>query len=326
MKKSLFLFSVLFVFLLKTLTVNSQQRVVISDKVDQTADPSAVLELISDNKGFLLPRMNSSDRESIDSPAESLMIFNTETKCIDIHIQGEWYEFWCIPELADACEGVTPPEIDGKTYEIIGLGTQCWFRENLNVGERIDAGVSQGTDCTDIKKYCYQDNEANCDTYGGLYHWDMAMCGETDEGSQGVCPDGWRMPTHDDWTILERFICNSVGNPNCEDAFPFDEDAIGSRGTDEASRIAGSSLWTEDNLVNNPAFIENSDFYALPAGNRGNIDYNRLTEGTWWLTSSTNTDSPSTAWTRYIMYDSTGIKRHNYEKSMYFFSVRCVKE
>jgi len=90
-------------------SVASFSQVSISDKIDQTADPSAVLELISDDKGFLLPRMNSSDRGSIDSPAESLMIFNTETKCIDIYIQGDWYEFWCKSELIGSQVKFTTP-------------------------------------------------------------------------------------------------------------------------------------------------------------------------------------------------------------------------
>ncbi|MEZ4783219.1 MAG: hypothetical protein R3F28_03965 [Candidatus Kapaibacterium sp.] len=39
--------------------------------------PSAVLELISTTKGFLLPRMTEAQRDAIVSPAEALMIFNT---------------------------------------------------------------------------------------------------------------------------------------------------------------------------------------------------------------------------------------------------------
>ena len=94
---------------------------------------------------------------------------------------------------------------DSKSYSTVLIGSQCWMRENLNVGTKITsctngyAGVcttggdtvqDQGTSCSSIQKYCYSDNEANCTTYGGLYQWNQAMCGSTTEGAQGICPTG----------------------------------------------------------------------------------------------------------------------------------------
>ncbi len=73
----------------------SQQRIVISDNPEDQAHPSAILDLISENKGFLLPRMTEEQRNSINDPAESLFIFNTTSDCIDIWV-NEWHEFWCL--------------------------------------------------------------------------------------------------------------------------------------------------------------------------------------------------------------------------------------
>ncbi len=77
------------------ITINSQNRTIITDKTDQEAHESAILELSSDDKGFLFPRMNSDEKYAIDNPAESLIIFNNETKCLETHVDGNWNEIWC---------------------------------------------------------------------------------------------------------------------------------------------------------------------------------------------------------------------------------------
>lgn len=57
---------------------------------------------------------------------------------------------------------------DGKTYDTVLIGTQCWMAENLNIGTRVDGSGNQGTDCdtaANIDKYCYGDSTENCTTY-----------------------------------------------------------------------------------------------------------------------------------------------------------------
>lgn len=46
----------------------------------QSPDPSAQLEVISTQKGFLTPRMTSAQRTSIASPADGLLVYDTDTK------------------------------------------------------------------------------------------------------------------------------------------------------------------------------------------------------------------------------------------------------
>ncbi len=80
---------------------------------------------------------------------------------------------------------------EGKTYHTVKIGNMCWLKENLNAGARINGNQSQ-TDNAAVEKYCYEDNESGCDTYGGLYQWNEAMKYGT--GPQGICPDGWHIP------------------------------------------------------------------------------------------------------------------------------------
>ncbi len=71
---------------------------------------------------------------------------------------------------------------DGKVYPTVQIGTQCWLQKNLNAGTRIDASRAQNP--ADLEKYCYNDLEANCETYGGLYQWDEMMQGAATPGVQ----------------------------------------------------------------------------------------------------------------------------------------------
>ena len=62
----------------------------------------------------------------------------------------------------------------GKTYNTVQIGTQCWLRENLDVGTMVLGAQTKPTTST-IEKYCYNNNPVNCATYGGLYQWNEAM-------------------------------------------------------------------------------------------------------------------------------------------------------
>ncbi len=110
--------------------------------------------------------------------------------------------------LDDPCDGETTITYKGQTYEIIGIGNQCWMAENINVGQRIDGNQEMKNNST-IEKYCYSDNEINCNEYGGLYQWDEMMQYTTQEGIQGICPEGWHIPTDGERRFLkELFTAN----------------------------------------------------------------------------------------------------------------------
>ncbi|MFP4471865.1 MAG: FISUMP domain-containing protein, partial [Bacteroidales bacterium] len=102
---------------------------------------------------------------------------------------------------------------DGQSYATVQIGDQCWMAENLNLGERID-GSEEMADNGIIEKYCYDDDPANCETYGGLYQWNEMMQYNT-AGSQGICPEGWSVPTDEEWKTLEGTVDSQypVGDP-----------------------------------------------------------------------------------------------------------------
>lgn len=118
------------------------------------------------------------------------------------------------------CSGVPTITYAGQTYNTVQIGSQCWLKENLNVGTIIPGNLDQSDNGT-IEKYCYNDSTINCDKYGGLYQWAEAVQyenGATNSTSpnpsftanvQGICPNGWHIPS-----IGEFFTLNKIVNDN----------------------------------------------------------------------------------------------------------------
>ncbi|WP_295051373.1 FISUMP domain-containing protein [uncultured Fibrobacter sp.] len=87
--------------------------------------------------------------------------------------------------------------------------------ENLNIGEMV-LGENDQNDDTKIERYCYNNDTTNCDKYGGLYQWAEMMqlpsrcntesCSDwIERDHQGICPEGWRLFTWDDFEIIRDY-------------------------------------------------------------------------------------------------------------------------
>ncbi len=102
-------------------------------------------------------------------------------------------------------------DCQGNLYTTAKIGNLCWMTENMNVGQRVPGSDLNTHTRLGIQKICYNDDEENCKKYGALYRWEEAMYGpfttvkytdETKKVVQGICPDGWRLPTTTDWNDL----------------------------------------------------------------------------------------------------------------------------
>jgi uncharacterized protein (TIGR02145 family) len=158
---------------------------------------------------------------------------------------------------------------DGNNYPIVEIGAQTWMVENLNLGTRINGSVSQ-TNNGIIEKYCYDDNDSNCEVYGGLYQWDEAMQFSTTPGVQGICPTGWHLPTDAEWRTLILLL-----DPNAQEIFGIESYSAGGM-----MKETGTTHW----LYPNTGATNSSGFTALPGGIRSyDGSFNSLTEtGGFW--------------------------------------------
>jgi len=190
---------------------------------------------------------------------------------------------------------------DGNNYSTVQIGVgkstaQTWMAENLNAGVRID-GTQEQTNNGIIEKYCNNNDESNCITYGGLYQWDEMMQYLTTEGVQGICPIGWHLPTDAEWTILTDFL--------------------------GGESIAGGKMKSTNGWYDNGNGTNSSGFTAIPGGNR---DYNGyfsflLKDAYIWSSSQ---GGATDAWSRFLYYNTNQVSQSGYYKTN-GFSVRCIK-
>jgi uncharacterized protein (TIGR02145 family) len=196
-------------------------------------------------------------------------------------------------------------DADNNNYSIVQTGTQKWMAENLNVGVRIAGGWGQTNNST-IEKYCYNNTEANCAIYGGLYQWKEMMQYVTTPGIQGICPTGWHIPTYFEWTTLINFLGG--------------EGVAGGKMKSTGTIEAGTGLWHAPNT----GATNESGFTAVPAGGRNvNGMFDLIGNyGLWWSSSEYGTSS---AWYCYLYYDYSVVYTLSYSKN-YGFSVRCLQD
>lgn len=209
--------------------------------------------------------------------------------------------------------GVT--DYDGNIYKTVIIGNQEWMGENLkaityNDGTTItleEDNTAWGNLSTEA--YCWYDNDSDSysQTYGALYNWYTVNTGK-------LCPSGWHVPTDAEWKELEMYLGMSQS----------DVDDVGSRGTNEGSKLAGNAiLWHDGDLENNSEF-GTSGFTALPGGYR--LDYGASygigNHVAWWSTSEYST---ANAWCRSITFYRCDVQRSCNDRVM-GYSVRCVKD
>ena len=204
---------------------------------------------------------------------------------------------------------------DSSVYTTVQIGMQCWMKENLNIGIRINSFEAQ-SDNGFIEKYCYYNDATNCDIYGGLYRWDEIMnyTGSSNfipSGRQGICPAGWHVPSDGEWCQLETYIDATV---NCTD--------IGERGTDAGGKMKeeGTFHW----LNPNTGATNSSGFTALPAGriySWGMFDNLNFFASFW----SSYENSATEAWDRDISSGSARSFREINDKTL-GLSARCLND
>lgn len=115
---------------------------------------------------------------------------------------------------------VLTDERDGQTYRTVKIGDQTWMAENLNYAYAADTLYEKDRACLSISNiYDLQAEPVRtCDVFGRLYSYGAAMdsaavFGDDGKGCstgsctpneqvRGICPEGWRLPSNEDWNTL----------------------------------------------------------------------------------------------------------------------------
>ena len=251
--------------------------------------PSAQLDVSSTSKGFLPPRMTTTQRDLITTPISGLVIFNASINSLQLYNGAGWVS-------------LISPSSTAAFLPTIVIGTQHWMRENLDVAYyRNGDPIPQVSDQTawaglTTGAWCYYGNDSLIGPqYGKLYNWYAV------NDPRGLAPQGWHIPSDAEWTTLETILGGvSVAGGKMKQAGPF--------------------TWASPNNGSS----NNSGFTALPAGSRTNDGFfsGAYFDGYWWSATENNTTS---AVFRLLTTSSLAIGRSSIPKR-FGFSVRCIRD
>ncbi len=208
------------------------------------------------------------------------------------------------------CNGQTSLTYDGRTYDLVEIGGQCWFADNLATdqyrnGDAIPTGLDNATWSTTTNGAfaVYNNDPVNDSIYGKLYNW------YTTVDNRGLCPAGWHVPTDCEWMYLEGSLGMTLQQ----------QQNTGNRGDLEGGMLKSISGWS---LPNNGA-SNITGFSAIAGGNSNNSSENIGLYGFWWCSSDY---SDSDAWYRRLTSGLGDIVRNNVVSKSMGLSVRCLKD
>jgi uncharacterized protein (TIGR02145 family) len=231
----------------------------------------------------------------------------------------------CVSALNPCSDGSTSVLFDGYSYNLVGIGDQCWFAENLrnehyangdvipgelsnsawantNIGAQAIYG--EGSSTVDSGS---DDEVANLTDYGRLYNWYAV------DDSRGLCPSGWHVPTDGEFMTLEMELGMSESEAN----------GTGMRGTDQGTQMKSSP---EDSPSWNGT--NSSGFSGLAGGQRFSLG--DFYSGGWIGNFYSASVSVSLPWARFLdpapMGVYTQVFRITSNSKRDGFSVRCVRD
>ena len=231
------------------------------------------------------------------------------------------YEY---PATADVIRNAVK-DVDGNKYDAVRIGDQVWMAQNLRTSR-----YSDGTEIpmcgeelymTTPLRYCPASSENTVYSYGYLYNWSAATRGESttiagaggQSDVQGVCPEGWHLPSKMEWNQLTDYI----GSQEIYGGFV-------------AKALASTQGWQVDTLFHESGSVDEdpktnnaTGFSAFPAG------YGPYIQGygkaAWFWTSTENDDFPDPAAYGISFGSGRAIVFEGVSPIELAFSVRCVR-
>lgn len=195
--------------------------------------------------------------------------------------------------IPDDNDGVCLDSRDGRKYYFTRIGNRDWFRHNL----AYEKGVP------------YANSPAMQDIFGRYYTWNEAL---------EVCPEGWNLPTGEDWLDLAKAA--GAGDVAAHDVF---HGISGNLMVD--AYFNGSRLWQywpEVKVTNSTGFSALPCGFALPASVGGTFagvaEY-----AAYWTADEAEEDQ---AYYRYFYLKQPDVLIGSAHKKDFAANVRCVRD
>lgn len=233
----------------------------------------------------------------------------TDPEASNYHASAYEPDGSCVYSTAECA----PVAYQGYTYDVVEIGTQCWFSENLRSsnytnGEAIEEiedsfiwnTTNEGAQCT------LNNDPENVFIYGRLYNgWSVL-----DE--RGLCPSGWHVPTDADWMTLESELGMMEWSGLC---------GLGYRGVSVAQAMKASPDdepgWNGTN---------SSGLSSLPGEARGQYGFESDIACAFWSQSEVDFSPSCGLWSRRLInFSPSGVGREVRDLNV-GMSVRCIQD
>ena len=276
-------------------------------------DSSAILDIQSTNKGVIFPRLSTWQIRTIPGPATGLMVFNMDSLELYIYTGDCWESVRNASDTIPKWNCGKSFYYEGLSYNTVQIGAQCWMAGNLNAGAMINGSQEQENNSI-IERYCYNNDENQCDIYGGLYQWaEMVqyLNGATNFVSwdpvpsgyvRGICPEGWHLPSHAEWDTLIIYCGYSGGK----------------------LKETGTEHWYPPNTGATDEF----GFTALPGGYRHptGLFAEKRAFGIYWTTTEYIPYNDYLSFFIQFYWDNDGVTHEIGNGKSYGYSVRCLRD
>lgn len=219
---------------------------------------------------------SSSDEKKSSSENSSSSVRDTYSSSSSSKMKAAWS--YLNPNIS---YGEFTDSRDGQIYKTVKIGNQVWMAENLNYN--IDS----------LKSMCYNNSVDSCFKYGRLYNWSAA---------NSVCPQGWHLPTIDEWDTLVSYVGSGTAKITLKSASGWDKNGTNDFG-----------------------------FTALPAGNyQGGYhdDFYSVGSATTFWSAGEYEECSSAGYCIYTptINNEIGFYRESIKyKELYLYSIRCIE-
>lgn len=219
---------------------------------------------------------SSSDEKKSSSENSSSSVRDTYSSSSSSKMKAAWS--YLNPNIS---YGEFTDSRDGQIYKTVKIGNQVWMAENLNYN--IDS----------LKSMCYNNSVDSCFKYGRLYNWSAA---------NSVCPQGWHLPTIDEWDTLVSYVGSGTAKITLKSASGWDKNGTNDFG-----------------------------FTALPAGNyQGGYhdDFYSVGSATTFWSAGEYEECSSAGYCIYTptISNEIGFYRESIKyKELYLYSIRCIE-